>query len=83
MEYKQDIPLSNDQDKREFLYDVSSFANAGAGDLIVGITEDGATGLSNGCPGVEIDNTNEFTRKIENLLRDGIAPGLLESDWSL
>lgn len=77
IEYKQDIPLSNDQDKREFLYDVSSFANAGGGNLIAGITEDRSTGLPNGTPGIEIGNTDESTRKIENLLRDGIAPRIV------
>jgi predicted HTH transcriptional regulator len=39
IEYKEDLPGNSDDDRREFLSDVSSFANAGGGDLIYGIKE--------------------------------------------
>ncbi len=42
IEYKQSLPGNSDGEKKEFLYDVSSFANAAGGDLIYGIkAEDG------------------------------------------
>lgn len=77
IEYKEDIPLSNDSDKKEFLYDISSFSNAGGGDLIAGITEDRATGLPASLVGIVIDNVDEFTRRVESLIRDGIAPRIV------
>jgi predicted HTH transcriptional regulator len=40
MEYKEALPSNSESDKKEFLADVSSFANAAGGDLIFGIGED-------------------------------------------
>jgi hypothetical protein len=34
LEYKRELPGGSDQDKREFLADVSSFANTEGGDII-------------------------------------------------
>ena len=39
IEYKQCFPSNKDSDKKEFLADVSSFANTIGGILIFGITE--------------------------------------------
>ena len=38
-EYKQELPSGRDADKKEFLADVSSFANAAGGDLVYGVVE--------------------------------------------
>lgn len=40
IEYKQQLPTNSDGDRKEFLADISSFANASGGDLIFGITEE-------------------------------------------
>ena len=37
VEYKSQLPGRADKDRREFLYDVSSFANASGGFLLFGI----------------------------------------------
>jgi len=76
IEYKQDLKLVQDSDKKEFLYDVSSFANASGGDIIIGISENRETGLPEKVAGIVILNLDEEIRKIENLIRDGIAPRL-------
>ena len=39
IEYKRELPGSTDSDKREFLADVSSFANTAGGDLLFGVAE--------------------------------------------
>jgi predicted HTH transcriptional regulator len=39
IEYKESLPGNADGDKKEFLADVSSFANASGGDLIYGMRE--------------------------------------------
>ena len=38
--YKQKFPTNSDVDRKEFLADISSFANASGGDLVFGITEE-------------------------------------------
>jgi predicted HTH transcriptional regulator len=80
IEYKQELVISTDNDKKEFLYDVSSFANAGGGDLIFGITEDRTTGLPQAIKGFVVGNLDEELRKIESLIRDGIQPRLARVD---
>jgi len=43
LEYKSELPGKNDSDKKEFLADISSFANAIGGDLIYGVIENRET----------------------------------------
>ena len=74
IEYKQNLTMSNDKDKKEFLADVSSFANASGGDLIYGIVEDRSTGAPESLEGLLIQNEDELIRKLEAQIRDGIEP---------
>jgi len=37
LDYKELLPGNTDEEKKEFLYDASSFANAAGGDLIFGV----------------------------------------------
>lgn len=39
LEYKECLPGNSDDDKREFLADVTSLANAAGGDLIFGVRD--------------------------------------------
>ena len=60
LEYKQKLPGNSDSDKKEFLYDVSSFANASGGDILYGLTaEVDDEGKKTGCPGEVIPITGE------------------------
>ena len=43
IEYKATLPLGDPDGKKEFLKNVSSFANTSGGDIIYGITEDRVT----------------------------------------
>ena len=70
IEYKKQLPTNSDADRKEFLADISSFANASGGDLIFGITEE--NGSPKSINGVEIENVDEEIRKYENIIRDGI-----------
>jgi hypothetical protein len=74
IEYKQDLTIKKDSDKKEFLADVSSFANASGGDLIYGIVEDRSTGAPEKLEGLLILNEDELIRKLEDIIRYGIAP---------
>lgn len=74
IEYKQELTISADKEKKEFLADVSSFANASGGDLIFGIVEDRDTGAPKSLEGISIQNEDELIRRLESLIRDGIEP---------
>jgi len=74
IEYKKELILNNDQEKREFLADISSFANASGGDLIFGVTENRDDGTPKEVEGLEISNLDEEIRKIESIIRDGVSP---------
>ncbi|MEM2126610.1 MAG: ATP-binding protein [Candidatus Bathyarchaeia archaeon] len=72
LEYKQSLPGNSDSEKREFLADVSSFANASGGDLIYGIQE--REGIPVSLEGLDIENIDEERRRLEDMIRNGIDP---------
>jgi hypothetical protein len=74
IDYKQEIALDSDGDKKEFLADVSSFANAGGGDLIIGIVEDRTTSEPKEVIGIVIENLDKDIQRLDNIIRDGISP---------
>ena len=79
LEYKEFLPLNGSEDRKEFLHDVSSFANASGGDLIYGIREkrdaDGKpTGEPESASGLGGINVNTEVSRLENMIRDGVDP---------
>jgi hypothetical protein len=79
IEYKQILPGNRDSDKKEFLADVSSFANTVGGELYFGIVDkrDGngtQTGIPDSAPGLNGINPNAEVLRLENMIRDGIKP---------
>jgi len=72
IEYKEKLPDNSDREKKEFLADVSAFANAGGGDLIYGIVEN--EGYPVDICGVDTDNPDQEILRLDNMLRDGIDP---------
>ncbi len=75
IEYKQALPEGSDKDKREFLADVSSFANASGGDLIYGVAEDKKTGKPT-LDGLDITNVDQEILRLDSIIRTGIQPRL-------
>lgn len=72
LEYKEKLPDNSDSEKKEFLADVSSFANSIGGDLIFGIeTKDGNPVK---IKGISVANIDSEISRIENIIRDGIYP---------
>ena len=72
IDYKRTLPGGTDEEKREFLADVSSFANAAGGDIIYGVEEDkGVPTSANGLPGIDPDK--EILR-LDSCIRTGIDP---------
>jgi predicted HTH transcriptional regulator len=78
LEYKRSLPGNSDKDKKEFLADVSSLANAVGGHLIYGIKEE--EGVPTEVCGVPTDNVDAEILRLESIIRHGIdprIPGLL------
>lgn len=71
IDYKAEIG-SSDEAKREFLADVSSFANASGGDLLIGVEDTG--GVASGLSGLPEEDVDREILRLENIVRDGIDP---------
>ena len=76
LEYKQRLPGDLEKEKKEFLADVSSFANASGGDIIYGIVEDKKTGKPKSIDGLVIENPDQEILRLENIIRNGLQPRL-------
>lgn len=74
IEYKRALPGNADDDRKEFLADVSSFANSSGGDLLFGI--DAVDGIPTSIPGLVNVNADADGLRLEGMIRDGIAPRL-------
>lgn len=72
IEYKRELKCNKDSDKKEFIHDVSSFANASGGHLIFGVKED--QGVPIEISGLEINDVDKEKLRLEDIIRNGIAP---------
>lgn len=72
LEYKSVPVYGSDSERKEFLADVSSFANASGGDLIFGVEQ--SDGIPTKVSGMKISNVDAEILKLENIIRDGIEP---------
>lgn len=72
IEYKSTLPGPTPADKKEFLADVSSFANASGGDLIFGIEAEG--GVASALTGLDPASLDVDILRLEHVLRDGMDP---------
>lgn len=76
LEFKQDLP----KDGKEFLADVTAFANANGGDLVLGIGE--TDGVASELTGLEGDG-DSLILALETQIRTGVEPRIagLRSHW--
>jgi hypothetical protein len=72
VEYKQQLPGGSDSDKKEFLADVSSFANTGGGDLVLGMTEQ--QGVPTGIPGLTSGDLDLELQRLDSIISSGLEP---------
>ncbi|MBX9663019.1 MULTISPECIES: helix-turn-helix domain-containing protein [Sphingomonadales] len=75
LEFKRELPGGNDEATREFLADVTAFANAQGGDIIYGLDE--ANGVAANLPGVEADDHDAAILRLEGKLQTGVNPRLI------
>jgi len=80
LDYKKDINLEKGEERKDFLYDISSFVNSEGGVIIFGISEQkdekgNNTGIPEEICGIE-DNLDKITLKIEDLIKTSIEPNI-------
>src|SRR6266436_4947839 len=73
-EYKSQTYGGSDDDKREALKDVSSFANSAGGHIVIGMDE--KQGVPTALEGVTIDADKEILR-LDSLFRNCIEPRII------
>lgn len=71
IDYKLQLPGNGDEDKREFLADISSFANGQGGDLVYGIREEQGRAVE--IVELSLDLEHEILR-LMSIARTGIDP---------
>jgi hypothetical protein len=81
IDYKEQLIGNSDSDKKEFLYDVTSFSNAGGGCLLFGIKEN--EGVPTEICGIEAVDTDQEILRLENLIRDGVKPRIPGIEFSV
>lgn len=72
LEYKRELPGNGESARKEFLADVTSFANAQGGDLLFGIAEANGTAIK--ILGLPSDNPDEDLLRWEDVLLAGVEP---------
>ena len=72
VEYKRQLPAGSDADKKEFLADVSSFANTSGGDLLYGVSEE--EGIPTSAHGLSNINIDDEILRLGSILTSGLEP---------
>ena len=72
LEFKRDLPGGNRESCKEFLSDISSFANSDGGDIIFGVREHNGAAVE--ITPIKADNLDSERLRLENLARDALDP---------
>lgn len=81
LDYKKELKIGQDKDKKEFLYDISAMYNTEGGCLIFGIEEcKDDKGQNTGRPekicGITIENSDKLIQQIEDIIRGNSEPSI-------
>jgi Putative DNA-binding domain len=75
IEYKRELYGGADSEKKEFLKDVSSFANTAGGHIVIGIAA--TDGVPTELRGLAVGNPDSEQQRFESLLRDRMEPRIV------
>lgn len=73
LDFKEAFPAANDKGVRDFLADVTAFANTDGGDIIIGVRED-KNGVAADIVGIDRSGLDEALRRVEDQLRACVDP---------
>jgi len=81
LDYKKELAISKDKDKKEFLFDLSAMYNTDGGCLIFGIEEEKDqnnqnTGKPKEITGIEIQNSDKLIQQIEDIVKNCTEPSI-------
>lgn|GEM_PF-6627828 len=79
LEYKRELHGGSNEQRKEFCYDFSAFANAIGGDILFGIEEDQTTHVPSSMPGVDGNAAEQNIRAMETRLINGVSPRMTAS----
>lgn len=79
LDFKRELRLDKDSDKKEFLYDLAAMANTDGGVLIAGIEEKKdsqkrASSVAGEIVGFPVENEEQFRQRVEDLVYSSIEP---------
>ncbi len=83
LDYKKELNVDTDGEKKEFLADISSFTNANGGDLLIGIEQDNNTGKPISKDGITITNVDNKKQKLDNIIINGLEPQLPSYNYTI
>ena len=75
LDYKEQLPQDTYDARKEFLADVTSFANSSGGHLLFGVREEGGVPIA--VDGVELADPEKEILRLENTIRDGVEPRVI------
>lgn len=81
LDYKEQFSVQSESERKEFLSDISAFANTDGGYLIFGIQEQRdsnskPTGVPSAAIGLSNFNADSEILRLDSMIRDGLAPRL-------
>jgi hypothetical protein len=81
LDYKKELHISKDAEKKEFLFDITAMYNTDGGCLIFGIEEEkDAKNQNTGKPlkvtGIQIENSDKLIQQIEDIVKNCTEPSI-------
>jgi hypothetical protein len=76
LDFKSASVGASDRDRREFVADVTAFANASGGDMVFGIAT--ADGIASAAEGIEPADADKEKLRLGDLIRSGTDPRLMQ-----
>jgi len=81
LDYKRELLIAKDKEKKEFLFDIAAMYNTDGGCLVFGIDEEKDennqnTGRPKKISGIEIENFDKLVQKIEDVVKNCTEPSV-------
>jgi hypothetical protein len=86
LEFKEMLNYESYEERKEFLADITAFANASGGDIVYGIVakrdqNGNPTGEAERAVGIVLDNWDEVKNSLINIIRNSVQPNIPRVTW--